>query len=376
MHRIVQSLFFLLLCAPALFAGEDQSKTSASTTQTDALEPPQLLGVWYGTYPTQTDDGKKTAQLWMEVSWQLSKQGWSIAGFNRWNVLGEPTDPLQTKPGQEKESPGKAAEHFDTFRGRIDRDLTHVEITEDQRGSVIDAVLTGSDTLRATFTESGATTPSFEVTLKRIDTGYDPADSRIQGIDVSHHSGAVDWQKVRAQNYHFAYVKSSEGVDNPDARFEEHWNGLKATDMERGAYHFYVTEDDPVEQAKFFASRLKDDPGTLPPAVDVELLGKGTTGDMTTTLLTFLRTLEDELGIKPMIYTGPKFWDEYYRPEFSDYHLWMAEYGVHMPKVPFGWDRWLFWQRAADQTIDGVEKNADVSIIHPHVSLDTIAGKP
>lgn len=361
----------LTVCIPLPAFGQGESKTTASQTQTDALEPPQLLGVWYGTYDLQTPSGTHPAQLWMEVSWQLSKQGWSIAGYNRWNVMD-----AESETTQDKESMGTSAEHFDTFRGRIDRDRSHVRLSEDQRGSTINANLTGPDTLQAAFIDKGSKTPTFEVTLQRIDTQYDPSDARVQGIDVSHHSGTVDWQKVKAQNYHFAYVKSSEGVDNPDARFEEHWKGLREAGMERGAYHFYVTEDDPVEQAKFFASRLKDDPGTLPPAVDVELLGKGTTGDMTTTLLTFLRTLEDELGVKPMIYTNPKFWDEYYRPEFSGYHLWMAEYGVHMPKVPFGWENWLFWQRVADKTIDGVEKNADVSIIHPHVSLDSISRDP
>lgn len=104
--------------------------------------------------------------------------------------------------------------------------------------------------------------------------------------------------------------------------------------------------------------------------MDVELLGKNTSGDMTDTLLLFLKTLESELsGIKPMIYTEATFWDKYYRPEFSDYPLWMAEYGVKMPKVPFGWDNWLFWQHAADRPVDGVEKSADISFAHPGIDF-------
>ena len=145
--------------------------------------------------------------------------------------------------------------------------------------------------------------------------------------------------------------------------------------MERGAYHFYVTEDDPVEQAKFFASRLRADPGTLPPAVDVELLGANTTGDLSAKLLTFLRTLEEELGVKPAIYTNSGFWDKYFRPEFSAYPLWMSEYGVKLPKVPFGWKKWLFWQTAEDRKVAGVEKSADITMIHPSVDLHTLREK-
>ncbi|HUP43117.1 MAG TPA: GH25 family lysozyme, partial [Thermoanaerobaculia bacterium] len=38
----------------------------------------------------------------------------------------------------------------------------------------------------------------------------------VLGIDVSHYSGAVDWQAVRAAGYAFAYVKATEGVDSAD----------------------------------------------------------------------------------------------------------------------------------------------------------------
>jgi lysozyme len=234
----------------------------------------------------------------------------------------------------------------------------------------------GPESMRVEVTLPESQDATYVFTLDLIDTHYSPSDATRMGVDISHHSGDVDWAAVREAGFSFAYVKASEGVDNLDPRFEDHWAQLKALDFPRGAYHFYVTEDDPVEQAKFFASRLKDDPGTLPPVVDVELLGKNTEGDMTETLLSFLKTLEAETGLRPMIYTSPNFWDRYYRPEFSNYHLWLSEVGVVMPKVPFGWRNWTLWQRKINQSLEGVEKDADISILHPELDLEDIDLEP
>ncbi len=330
-------------------------------------QPPQLLGVWYGTYSEPVSPDPMPAEMWMEISWQLSKDGWDIAGYNRWNILEHPDDTVHGE-----DSLGLLAEHFDTFKGSISVDLKSVLIRESARGNRIEAELIAADTLAAHFYAEGEGTPLFSVELNRIDTDYSPSDLTVLGLDLSHHSGQVDWKKVKAQNYRFAYVKATEGVDNPDALFEQHWRGLCEAGLARGAYHFYVTEDDPAEQARFFASRIKDNPGTLPPAVDVELLGAHTKGDLNAELLVFLHTLEGELGIKPIIYSSSRFWDAHYEPVFSDYPLWMSEYGVKMPKVPFGWDNWLIWQHAADRTIDGVEKEVDINLLHPGVQLESL----
>lgn len=354
--RLKKTALLLLALTPSFVVAAD-----------DNIQPPSLLGVWYGTYDDSSDADPASAEMWMGVYWQLSEDGWDVRGHNRWHVLAEPE--AETFGGS---SLGKQAEHFDSFSGSIARDRQHVILNEDGRGSRIEAALLSDDSMKARFFQKAQSTPAFEVTLTRINTHYKPSDRAVLGLDVSHHSGDVDWPKVKAQGYRFAYVKASEGVDNPDAMFEHHWAGLKAAGLARGAYHFYVTEDDPVQQAKFFASRIKDDPGTLPPAVDVELLGHNTHGDMTDELLLFLKTLEAELGVKPMIYTDATFWDKYYRPDFSAYPLWMVEYGVKMPKVPFGWENWLFWQHAADRHVDGVEKTADISFAHPSIDFEKL----
>jgi lysozyme len=351
----------------ALFVASASNGTASSG---GSDQPPQLLGVWYGEYELPTEAGVHPAEMWIGVYWQLSQDGWDIRGHKRWNVLDQPDE---KKKG--RASRGREFEHFDSFSGRIGRDGKTVAIDEDHGPGGIEAILRAEGVLDATFrSHHGASSP-VTVRLTRIDTHYEPSEAHVLGVDVSHHSGRIDWKQVHAQGYLFAYVKSSEGVDNPDAMFETHWRALRELGMPRGAYHFYVTEDDPVEQARFFASRLREDPGTLPPAVDVEVLGAHTTGDMSATLLRFLKTLEAELGIRPVIYTSTDFWDGRYQPAFSDYPLWMAEYGVVMPKVPFGWKSWLFWQRVENKAVKGIENSADINLLHPDVDLQSLLTK-
>ena len=191
----------------------------------------------------------------------------------------------------------------------------------------------------------------------------------VLGIDVSHYSGAVDWEAVRAAGYAFAYVKATEGVDSADPAFAGHWDRLAASGLHRGAYHFYVTEDDPEEQARFFLSVVEHGPGDLPPAVDVEVLGHDTAPGLAGRIRAFLEIVERATGVRPIIYTGPSFWAADVGEGFGEYPLWLAEYGTDTPKVPGGWERWTLWQWQGDATVPGVEKNADLSRLHPEVAL-------
>lgn len=202
-----------------------------------------------------------------------------------------------------------------------------------------------------------------------------PAGS-LTAIDVSHHSGAVDWQQVVEQGLGLVYLKASEGVDSADPMFEEHWKTLGELGIARGAYHFFVTEDDPEEQARFFLSRLELRPGDLPPVVDIELIGHGTTGDLKASLRRFLEIVEAELGVTPVIYTSPNFWNAHFDASFSRYPLWIAEYGVDQPTLPAGWSSWLMWQYEENAAVPGIEKGADRSRLHPEADVQAIMVQP
>jgi len=184
------------------------------------------------------------------------------------------------------------------------------------------------------------------------------------GIDVSSHSGAVDWGAVAAAGHTFAFIKASEGVDLPDPHFPVNWRAAKDAGLVRGAYHFYVTEDDPEAQARLFTGTVDLAPGDLAPVVDIELIGHGTGPGLAERLRTFLRLLEEHYGVQPIIYTSPKFWNAHLDDSFGHHPLWIAEYGVDEPTLPAGWDRWHLWQWQGDAAVPGVEKEADLSRVN------------
>jgi lysozyme len=208
--------------------------------------------------------------------------------------------------------------------------------------------------------------------LPKLTTRDEPPPSASRGIDVSHYSGAVDWGAVRDAGVHFAYVKATEGVDSADPAFASHWEELgRDPSVLRGAYHFYVTEDDPEEQARFFLSTVTLRPGDLPPVVDVEILGHDTQPGLADRLATFLGIVERETGARPIIYTAPNFWNAHLTDRFGDYPLWVAEYGVSAPVTPEGWTEWTLWQWEKDVDVPGIEKGADLSHLHPDVDLES-----
>ena len=170
----------------------------------------------------------------------------------------------------------------------------------------------------------------------------------------------------------FVYLKATEGVDAADPSFAEHWQKLGTLGIPRGAYHFYVTEDDPEQQARFFLSVASTTAADLPPVVDVETLGHDTTGPLAPGLRRYLDVIERETGRTPVIYTGSRFWNANFDGTFARYPLWVAEYGVTEPTLPSGWTEWLLWQFQGDAPVPGVEKSADRSRLRGGVPVQSL----
>lgn len=189
-------------------------------------------------------------------------------------------------------------------------------------------------------------------------------NNTTKGIDVSHYQGTVDWVKVKAAGIAFAYAKATDGNTYTDPQFHTNWQGMQAAGILSGAYHFYETNDDPVTQANNFINTVASlTANDLAPVVDIEIF-KGNYGSnsVAANLQIWLDTVEKALGRTPMIYTGPSFWNQTINSDFSKYPLWVAEYGVTTPKIPFGWTTWNFWQYSQSGSVDGVTGSVDLDV--------------
>lgn len=191
------------------------------------------------------------------------------------------------------------------------------------------------------------------------------------GIDVSHHQGEINWLELEKVGVHFAYIKATEGTDWTDPLYLNNWLGFKEIGIPAGAYHMFHPEDSAVEQAEYFIAALRqvnysDD--DLPPVLDIEQV-KGikdvSHADLHKRAVDFLKLVEIETGRKPMVYTNPRFWQDYLTNmhEMTKYPLWIAEYEMKTsaPETTAGWKTWHFWQFSPNGIVEGIAKPVDLN---------------
>ena len=184
------------------------------------------------------------------------------------------------------------------------------------------------------------------------------SETPLQGIDVSHYQGSIDWQQVVQAGIQFVFVKATQGITYVDPQFQTNWQGAKAAGLPRGAYHFFEPDDDPGLQFQNFLAALGDDPGELPPVLDVE--AHGDAAQILAGVQTWIALAEAALGRQVILYTSPGYWKNLGAPGLPGQPLWIAEYGVSAPKVPDGWTDWTLWQHSQSGTVAGIQGAVDL----------------
>lgn len=201
-------------------------------------------------------------------------------------------------------------------------------------------------------------------------TGVWAKNYEVQGIDVSHYQGEIDWQKIQDAQMQFAFIKATEGSSHIDECFAYNWREAAKTDMCIGAYHFFSFDSPPQTQAELFIQTVGTLSGKLPPVVDVEYYGdrqKNPPDEKETVdhLKEMLGILENQYGKKPILYTTYAVYHKYIRGQFARYPLWIRNV-YYTPDLDL--DRaWMFWQYS-DSTVmegyQGTEKYMDRNVFH------------
>lgn len=194
-----------------------------------------------------------------------------------------------------------------------------------------------------------------------------PEGYEIHGIDISHHQGDINWDRLRSNAMidgcplRFIIIKATEGSSVVDENFADNFRQARDYGFVRGAYHFYSTKSTPRAQAQFFLDKVKLLPGDLPPVLDVEHFPKGkSVEEFQTDVLTWLHIVEDKYHAKPIIYTYYKFKQKYLgAPIFDDYPYWIAHY--YVDKVEYK-GPWKFWQHTDNGVLPGISGTVDLDI--------------
>ena len=172
-----------------------------------------------------------------------------------------------------------------------------------------------------------------------------PSAHQVEGIDVSHYQGSLDWSAEKAQGRLFGVASVGDGLYQ-DPTFATNWAGMKAAGVIRGAYQYFEPGIDPIQQADILIAKVgKLADGDLPATIDVETTGNQTAATVAANVGTWLARVEAGTGRRPMIYTGPYFWQDHVASvAFGAYPLWIAGYGVSSPQLPAPWSAFKIWQ--------------------------------
>ncbi len=227
------------------------------------------------------------------------------------------------------------------------------------------------------------------------DEGEPQCDAlHARGVDSSFEEtiSVDEWAELRKRHdVDFAFVKATQGQNIVDDELKVGWEGAGKAGMLRGAYHYYIFDQEPETQAEFFlksvaAVEQQFGKAEMPMALDIELERNAAYfaagADMSKTVAnirSFLSIVEKESGQRPVVYSYPAFWKEQMKntTALDDYPLWMAYYPVaknadqsqsdnptifqlyEQKKAPsralFGWEKWMFWQYFAQGYFDGVD---------------------
>lgn len=186
----------------------------------------------------------------------------------------------------------------------------------------------------------------------------------VRGIDVSHHQGQIDWPKVKQSGIEFAYIKATEGRSLKDEAFDRNWTEAKKVGIYRGAYHYFLPKVPVEAQVNHFLSTVRLGKGDLPPALDLEEEQGYSKAEIRDSSLKWLKLVEKRTGIRPILYTMPKYAIAYLDKDFGKYPLWMAKLNWFWLKPPSFWSDWTIWQYSHHGRIDGISEEVDLNYFH------------
>lgn len=209
-----------------------------------------------------------------------------------------------------------------------------------------------------------------------------PSGAYCYGIDISHYQHEIKWDSLRVMTdfrnhttrsklhakdikpVSFVFIKATEGSSMRDKRFKKHWQGAETAGIRKGAYHFFRSSKDPIQQAEIFIRTVgRLDADDLPPVLDIETIHKGCSKEtLNTRALTWLKEIERHYGRKPIVYSSAYFIRDILCREIKEsYPIWVAHYDKESPMH----DGWHLWQFSDKAVVYGVEGFVDLNISTP-----------
>lgn len=211
---------------------------------------------------------------------------------------------------------------------------------------------------------------------------FSPVSYRVEGIDVSHWQGEINWKQVaRQSNVTFAFTKATEGTDYIDPAFKRNFTQGTGAGIIMGAYHYAnpggkaggqlaITLDAIAEAIHFVnVAGWTVSAGHLRPVLDLENNPQGLSkAQLSLWANVYLHSVKLLTGYEPLIYTYAWFAFAYLNHSVTQHDLWFARYnkqdsqtgGPNDTRYHLGpWEKWAFWQYTDSGSVPGIKGNVD-----------------
>jgi len=202
-----------------------------------------------------------------------------------------------------------------------------------------------------------------KIAQARIAQVFSENDSIIAGFDVSEYQGNINWKvidSVENKKVSFVFIRATVGFDKIDSKFYYNWSQAQKTNLIFGAYHYFRPDEDAKLQAQLFIKTVKLKKGNLYPVLDIEKQPQNQSMvELKKELKIWLDLVEKKYKVKPIIYSGQRFYEDFLCDDFADYPFWIANYNFFAEKIKPNWQIWQFSEKGY---INGVETLVDLNI--------------
>ena len=176
------------------------------------------------------------------------------------------------------------------------------------------------------------------------------------GIDLSKYQdpATIDYDKI-AEQVDFVILRIGFGWLK-DIYFERHYLAFTQRGKRIGGYHFPLN------------TRLQEQADMVKQALDGKRIEAGLWVDVEATyqsrseINAYIPLLESTLDTEVGIYTSYYKWIEVMQNEtrWASRRLWVANYGVSVPRLPSPWKKWCVWQYSSTGRLNGYSGNLDL----------------
>ena len=181
------------------------------------------------------------------------------------------------------------------------------------------------------------------------------------GIDLSKWQDPtkIDYDKL-AEQVDFVILRIGFGWAK-DVHFERHYLAFAERGVRVGGYHFPLN------------TRLQEQADLVKQALDGKRIEAGLWVDVEaqyqkrSEINAYIPILESTLDTEVGIYTSYSKWLEFMQNEtcWASRRLWVANYGVIVPKLPSPWKKWCVWQYSSTGRLNGYSGNLDLDWFDP-----------